>query len=1054
MHVLARLSLVSILTLCFSTGLYAEYSLWHPDTGVDLRQEKFYPEHGLSITGNGQGHALVVWLDRSRNAYLDIRAQLVDNQGVTYWQSEGILLSSADAHKLNPTVAYTGEDTWTIVWEQEGDAPWENDIHIQRITSDGTLQWQDGLVICNAEGYQYIPEIIPDGDGGAIIAWCDYRDYDHVEGNSFYGPSNVYLQRMNSAGESQWTDNGICAFENYSPYTFQNENRIKLMGDNAGGAIIGWCDLTSLLNWIDSSGESQWGGSVNRSGMRSFTFTPDNKCVVIRGQQGQPNSNMMDVINADGTYSLEDCEFGENRLCNQVFHAGDGEFDDDVIVSMNSSPPDWTTLVAQRYSIAPQSLVPEWEPDGGMSIFPDLHEDTFRPVFLQDPSGGFFHLRTSMYRINAGEPDTDFYEVLHLQKVGSEGGMWEDSAGVVIAEDLTNKLTLALSMMDQEHIGVAWLETGDKESKIKFQVVTREGEVCCDEPVILNHGVDFAAVTPQVVNSDGNLYVGWKDNRNRTYTVHGSRTIPYLQKLNPADGSPLWEANGIPLLDDDAYMTEMDHALFCKHYDLVADGNGGVLAGIINHDGDHQVTDLRVQKVDENGELLFGETGALLDETLPNWPSYMAMSPHSDGGGYILYQRGSNVDNSTKVLQRFSASGEPLWTTGGEPGVPFGNGTCYPVRSFLHTFDDNAVLAIIADFNPPRAETGYFAYLFDENGEMQWEEPEYLAESSDSTDPFIAVPTREDEVVFLFFACANNQWAAITSKRLTRDGLRYFADGYGIPDIALGEIEDPNPNLWKVAGCQSGTDFWMLGASANGMTIKKYDYSGITLVYEVDIPISDGFRQHSANPVLVDDGDGGVYCVWVDRDSTKYSAAQWVHVIAEHETEDSAYVSQPTLISSYVTQQPYHATSWDHPVLDAVPMADNSLLVAWSGFTPAFRWYDYESIYAQAYFDTIRTSSVNETDPSASEFTLESAYPNPFNPSTRIAFGLPHAARVTLTVVDILGREVETLINTKVNAGRHEVSWDASAGSFASGIYFFKLEAGGEVAIRKCFLIK
>lgn len=101
--------------------------------------------------------------------------------------------------------------------------------------------------------------------------------------------------------------------------------------------------------------------------------------------------------------------------------------------------------------------------------------------------------------------------------------------------------------------------------------------------------------------------------------------------------------------------------------------------------------------------------------------------------------------------------------------------------------------------------------------------------------------------------------------------------------------------------------------------------------------------------------------------------------------------------------------------------------------------------------------STTEATPSgrfavASDFALYQNYPNPFNPSTEIAFDLVEQSRVTLSVYDITGRLVATLANGQMSAGRHNVSFDGS--SLSAGVYFYKLEAGTNTAVRKLMLVK
>lgn len=85
-------------------------------------------------------------------------------------------------------------------------------------------------------------------------------------------------------------------------------------------------------------------------------------------------------------------------------------------------------------------------------------------------------------------------------------------------------------------------------------------------------------------------------------------------------------------------------------------------------------------------------------------------------------------------------------------------------------------------------------------------------------------------------------------------------------------------------------------------------------------------------------------------------------------------------------------------------------------------------------------------------YELEQNYPNPFNPSTTIAFALPKLSEVTLKIFDASGREVATLVEGRLPAGRHEVVLDARP--FSSGVYFYRLQAGDFLQTRRLTLVK
>lgn len=114
---------------------------------------------------------------------------------------------------------------------------------------------------------------------------------------------------------------------------------------------------------------------------------------------------------------------------------------------------------------------------------------------------------------------------------------------------------------------------------------------------------------------------------------------------------------------------------------------------------------------------------------------------------------------------------------------------------------------------------------------------------------------------------------------------------------------------------------------------------------------------------------------------------------------------------------------------------------------------DEESVQATVNKLTESVTTSNEpfsTVPST--FLLEQNYPNPFNPSTTIEFSIPEATLVKIQVYDMLGREVGNPLNQNLSAGRHQVSFDASA--LSSGIYLYTIQAGSFQQTRKMTLIK
>ncbi len=103
-------------------------------------------------------------------------------------------------------------------------------------------------------------------------------------------------------------------------------------------------------------------------------------------------------------------------------------------------------------------------------------------------------------------------------------------------------------------------------------------------------------------------------------------------------------------------------------------------------------------------------------------------------------------------------------------------------------------------------------------------------------------------------------------------------------------------------------------------------------------------------------------------------------------------------------------------------------------------------------FDTSITSVENTGNLLPQKFSLYQNYPNPFNPITKIKFILPKSGRVVLDVYNMLGQKVTTLMNGEMNVGYHEVQFDGS--DMASGVYYYQLEAGDFMEVKRMILLK
>jgi len=147
--------------------------------------------------------------------------------------------------------------------------------------------------------------------------------------------------------------------------------------------------------------------------------------------------------------------------------------------------------------------------------------------------------------------------------------------------------------------------------------------------------------------------------------------------------------------------------------------------------------------------------------------------------------------------------------------------------------------------------------------------------------------------------------------------------------------------------------------------------------------------------------------------------------------EDSIFIAADNLLDKWRTEQ---------LIIDEMVATEN-----------VFASYAL-SITQQAYKNLVTIVVSNNAEKIPTEFSLSQNYPNPFNPSTTIRYSIPEKGSVTLSVYDITGQKVTTLVDKSMSAGSHSVIFDGA--DFGSGVYLYKFESIGFTKTGKMLLLK
>lgn len=149
------------------------------------------------IVSDGAGGAIVTWED-NRAGNTDVYARRVDSTGSPLWALDGVLVYADANAQSQPVIAIDGVGGAIVAWRD--DRGGTQDVYAQRLNSSGAALWPSGgVAVCAGPGPQQDPAIISDGAHGAVIAWRDARS----------GQDDIYTQRLDGAGTPHCSACGI-----------------------------------------------------------------------------------------------------------------------------------------------------------------------------------------------------------------------------------------------------------------------------------------------------------------------------------------------------------------------------------------------------------------------------------------------------------------------------------------------------------------------------------------------------------------------------------------------------------------------------------------------------------------------------------------------------------------------------------------------------------------------------------------------------------------------------------------------------------------------------
>ncbi len=1082
------LLLALILSICLPLKAQ-DFSIWEPWDGVPVRQSNSI-EFYRAAAVDDQGNTLVVWTSAETGDF-DLYAQLINIDGETEWGHSGRRIVHQNLGLEAPSVIYAGDDHWIVAWsDQRGEYFGEDlgNIFIQKFDMDGIPQWEDGIndihggiPIVEDELYrQEGVRCFPDENGGVICTWTDNRNES----------SDIYAQRIDSDGNVAWEEGGI-------PVAAGPEDQATLSGggysadiDGSGGIIVGWVDLRDATDKnlfaqrVDADGNLLWSPdgipeeALADTGLVICGFTheqtgiklcPDGVGGAFFAWQdkrtwfeddwlyGDPLGNLyIQRVDADGNllWTVDGevlCDAQATQFKHRIVNTAPGE----AIVIWEDQRTDWFTsdLYMQKIS-GTNELELNWG---------DVGEETLGIVLCDEPGNQFEARLTAIGGGDGGmvvswtdERENEVpREDLYADRIDEDGNhLWSDGSGIIVSDaqlQQTGNIVRILDDGNDTNAAIVWFDYRDGSPGIYYQVHELEdgAELVQENGAQIIYGIDFNAENPQVIFTGTDLYIGWEDKR---FGRNGK--YPFIQKLNPETGEILgegWPYGGISLTPGFPEITEIDTAkVTCDSVNFSSDEQGEIFAAW--HDDRYRYhTIIAAQKMNANGELLWGNQGVVVAEAEEGDPlrnqERPRILPAHDGGAHIVFLR-TNQDWWVNIhYQRLGSTGHPLWYGDDNYGLRITDEeNDHTIEDFIFFPNGNILLV----FYTSVAGNNYdlFAHCIDPDGNFPWGDPIPISQADGFQYRAKAQCVSGGILVVWEDSRAGSTNFDLYGQIIREDGTFTWDEEDGKPLVVSDE--SLHKSALGVASDTSST-FWLTWRDLRGyygphIFCQRIDINGQPLFDDPQGYIVCETNSEQNNPKIVVGPFEDAYITWQEIHADIFVDLYYTHIGPD------GLPLEPYQSGFQVLCNEHHQQIQQHMVSDG----NTGFFCTWEDLRISVKEHIY-NIYAQRVDDGIE-NSINEKVVSIPEkFELLPPYPNPFNPEIVIPFQLPERAKVILKVFNILGKEVTTLTNEILTAGKHRITWDGkdmTGRSASSGIYFVKLETHDLVKTRKIVLLK
>ena len=923
------------------------------------------------------------------------------------------------------------------------------DIYAQKLNPLGEPVWNDDIPLVSHIGNQRLLDASPASDGTFFIVWQEYGVMT-IDG--------IRVQKVTQNGDLLWDSQGISINIAYPPFY---NMEAKLVANEEGGVFVVYnannssdssisgqsLDATGNLLWPDL-GQYLFGSSYSAL----HKAIPDGEGGMIIHMMGNTNSSIYRV-NANGEVVGDAPLVASNALSGTKIHLLPGLPGEFILWNRggtNNSQIQFRKIDNQGNFLSPQTV--------SYYIGASDHPEHIR---VQSNVSGEVYAAWIRSNYDGGG------RRLMLQRFNSNFNAQWPGYGVQLAIGAIDTNDFQLAVDHSGHSWLNWSQNGD-ESLNKLMCISYFGtDLWPEGAVSLDSHPNIIRLLP---NYNGCVLL-WDTPDGMMHSVRRQ----YLDVLGnchyPEDGETLIERPGGVIFTSAVYAID-DHLLSVWH-EYFQDSRK-----------------IRYQRTNQSGENQWGEFGRKLNPDDSYYDEFPIARKVTDGSIYFLYRtwlKDSEDPQAMLYLQKVNQSGRTVYPGQGIPIVELPR---LYYRHFMATQDSDVYLAWVAQAdNDDNVIMGQRI----SGGQKQW--------GDDGRVLFTAATG--DSLVIRNFVGTYLIWQKDDFNPGDSDVMALRIDGNGDPapgwnPAGLKLVHDDNYSIQRYGSAgvigedlycfvqlqewgtlvqrlqkvnPEGQVLWPAGGFAfeGDLSLVSVDFSDdlsfIMREYSVwDTPMRF-FKLSSAGEVLADTQVfNSSYDISYIIKLARLADGSYIAVFSQHSQDAQQSVDlYYYMISSegelHSDQAIALCTEPDLQWYPKIAVFGNQAFVAWTDNRK--RLTGPESNLGEPYAALLHSaySEVSNSPQSPSvRLSLEANYPNPFNPSTTIAFNLPQSGRPVVTVYNLKGQMVKTLTNAEpYPAGEHSIVWDGrdQAGQpVSSGLYFCRLSFEGKSTVRKMVLAK